>query len=89
MIYSNSRLSQQQQHQREKHSLLLAHEEGKMVDFNDKLLLPSSTRSLKRRTSLLEKGRDWVKIRSFNTPSIGRISFSLGTTSDHSSSASS
>ena len=57
MIYSNSRLSQQ----REMNPLLLVHEEASMGDFHDKLLLPSSTRSLKRRTSLLEKGRDWVK----------------------------
>jgi hypothetical protein len=57
MTYSNTRLSQQQQQQK---SLLLVDEEAKMLDFNDKLLLPSSTRSLKRRTSLLEKSRDWV-----------------------------
>lgn len=87
MIYSNSRLSQQQQ--REKHSLLLAHEEAKMVDFNDKLLLPSSTRSLKRRTSLLEKGRDWVKILSFDTDHRINDCFSLGSTSDYPSSTSS
>lgn len=58
MIYSNSRLRQQQQ----QNSLLLNNEEAKMFNFNDKLLLPSSTRSLKRRTSLLEKSRDWVII---------------------------
>jgi hypothetical protein len=58
MTYSNTRLSQQQQQQQK--SLLLVDEEAKMLDFNDKLLLPSSTRSLKRRTSLLEKSRDWV-----------------------------
>ncbi len=57
LIYSNNRWSQQQQ---QKNSLLLVHEEAKMLNFNDKLLLPSSTRSLKRRTSVFEKSRDWV-----------------------------
>ncbi|CAF4684855.1 unnamed protein product, partial [Rotaria magnacalcarata] len=28
---------------------------------NDKLLLPRSTRSLKRRSSLFEKSRDWAR----------------------------
>ena len=40
---------------------LLRREEAKLVEMNqDKLLLPCSTRSLKRRTSLLERSRDWV-----------------------------
>ncbi|CAF0910823.1 unnamed protein product [Rotaria sordida] len=42
-------------------SLLLFNEEAKNLDINDKLLLPNSTRSLKRRTSLLEKSRDWAR----------------------------
>jgi hypothetical protein len=85
MIYSDSRLLQQQQ---EKNSLLLVNEEAKMFDFNDKLLLPSSTRSIKRRTSLLEKSRDWVKnnFLSFHNDSILLL---LGSTSHHSSSTSS
>ncbi len=62
MIYSNSRFLQQQQQQQEKNSSLLVNQEAKMFDVNDKLLLPSSTRSIKRRTSLLEKSRDWVKM---------------------------
>lgn len=60
MLYSNIHSSQQQQQQHQKNSLLLTDEEANMLNFNDKLLLPSSTRSLKRRTSLLEKSRDWV-----------------------------
>jgi hypothetical protein len=65
IIYSNnlpmsSRLLQQQQ------QLFLVAEEGETLDIienqndNDKLLLPRSTRSLKRRTSLFSKSRDWV-----------------------------
>jgi hypothetical protein len=51
----------QQPHQ----PLLLVAEEAEIFDIenqndNDKLLLPRSTRSLKRRTSLFEKSRDWV-----------------------------
>jgi hypothetical protein len=58
-MYSNNlpiftRLSQQQS------ASLLVDKEAKMSHFNDKLLLPSSTRSLKRRISLFEKSRDWV-----------------------------
>ncbi|CAF4058865.1 unnamed protein product [Rotaria sp. Silwood2] len=41
--------------------MLLYNEEAKNLDVNDKLLLPNSTRSLKRRTSLLEKSRDWAR----------------------------
>lgn len=53
-------LPQQQQR------LLLVAEEAELIDNdhendNDKLLLPRSTRSLKRRLSLFEKSRDWVK----------------------------
>ncbi len=84
MMYSNSRLSQQQK----QNSLLLNNEEAKMLDFNDKLLLPSSTRSLKRRTSLLEKSRDWVNIIFHNKKMILIIHF-LGATPYHSSSTTS
>lgn len=47
--------------------LLLVAEEAEILDIdnqndNDNLLLPRSTRSLKRRTSLFEKSRDWVNI---------------------------
>ena len=66
MTHSNNlprrtQFSQQQQQQ----SLLFVGEEAEILDYNnqndnDKLLLPRSTRSLKRRTSLLEKSRDWV-----------------------------
>ncbi|CAF5152615.1 unnamed protein product, partial [Rotaria magnacalcarata] len=46
----------------QKHSsLLLLNQEARKFDFDDKLLLPNSTRSLKRRTSLLEKSRDWAR----------------------------
>ncbi|CAF1341572.1 unnamed protein product [Adineta steineri] len=59
MIYTNNfpistRLSQPT-------SMLLTDKEAKTLDFNDKLLLPSSTRSIKRRISLLEKSRDWAR----------------------------
>ncbi|CAF1013766.1 unnamed protein product [Adineta ricciae] len=65
MIYSNNfsiptRLSQQQQ-QQQQDPLLLSDKEAKIFDSNDKLLLPSSTRSVKRRISLLEKSRDWAR----------------------------
>ena len=54
---TTSRYLQQQQE-----PLLLVAEEAELVDNdNDKLLLPRSTRSLKRRVSLFEKSRDWVK----------------------------
>jgi hypothetical protein len=61
-----SRISQQQQpHQR--HPLVFLSEEIETADLdipndNDKLLLPRSTRTLKRRSSLFEKSRDWVII---------------------------
>jgi hypothetical protein len=42
----------------QQNSMLLRNEEASIT--NDKLLLPSSTRSLKRRITLFEKGRDWV-----------------------------
>jgi hypothetical protein len=68
MTFSNNlpmsaRFLQQQQQQ----PLLLVAEEAEILDIdnqndNDKLLLPRSTRSLKRRTSLFEKSRDWVNI---------------------------
>ncbi len=67
MTYSNNlsiptRCLQQQQQQ---HRLLLVAEEAETLDIDnqndhDKLLLPRSTRSLKRRASLFEKSRDWV-----------------------------
>ncbi|CAF0893602.1 unnamed protein product [Rotaria sp. Silwood1] len=41
--------------------MLLFNEEAKKLDINDKLLLPNSTHLLKRRTSLLEKSRDWAR----------------------------
>jgi hypothetical protein len=87
MIYSNSRFLQQQQQQQEKNSSLLVNQEAKMFDVNDKLLLPSSTRSIKRRTSLLEKSRDWVKMMiAFFVIYNDRL---LGSTFDESSSTSS
>ncbi len=51
--------------QQQQQSLLLVAEEAEILDIenqtdNDKLLLPRSTRSLKRRTRLFEKSRDWV-----------------------------
>jgi len=68
MTYSNNlsiptRCLQQQQQQQNR--LLLVAEEAETLDIDnqndhDKLLLPRSTRSLKRRTSLFEKSRDWV-----------------------------
>jgi hypothetical protein len=63
MTYSNNLpISNRQQQQQ---PLLLVAEETEVVDIdhpndNDKLLLPRSTRSLKRRSSLFEKSRDWV-----------------------------
>ncbi|CAF0947231.1 unnamed protein product [Rotaria sordida] len=67
MTYSNNlpistRFLQQQQQQ----PLLLVTEEAEILDIdnqndNDKLLLPRSTRSLKRRTTLFEKSRDWAR----------------------------
>ncbi len=50
--------------------LLLVAEEAEILGIdnqndNDKLLLPRSTRSLKRRTSLFEKSRDWVSVDLF------------------------
>ena len=52
-----------QQQQTQQQPLLLVAEEAEILNIendNDKLLLPSSTRSLKRRMSLFEKSRDWV-----------------------------
>ena len=54
-----------QQQQQQHHPLLYVSEEVEIPDLdnlhdNDKLLLPRSTRVLKRRTSLFEKSRDWV-----------------------------
>jgi hypothetical protein len=49
--------------QQQQQPLLFVAEETAETDHqneNDKLLLPRSTRSLKRRMSLLEKSRDWV-----------------------------
>ena len=49
--------------QLQQHPLLLVAEETEMFDNdNDKLVLPRSTRLLKRRTSLFEKSRDWVSV---------------------------
>ena len=42
----------------QQNTMLLGNEEANIN--NDKLLLPSSTRSLKRRITLFEKSRDWV-----------------------------
>ena len=82
-----SRCLQQQSTQ-----LLLVAEEAEILDVdhqndNEKLLLPRSTRSLKRRMSLLEKSRDWVGD-SYGKERWHRIFFS-GTTSDDSPSNSS
>lgn len=77
-------------------SLLLIDQEAKKLDHDDKLLLPNSTRSLKRRTSLLEKSRDWVnnfllfiffKLFLYNDTDI--IFYLIGSTSYNSSSSSS
>ena len=47
----------------QQHPLLLVAEEAEMFDNDsDKLVLPRSTRLLKRRTSLFEKSRDWVSV---------------------------
>lgn len=59
MTYS-SNLSIPNRFLQKQNSLLLLDEEAKQSDLNDELLLPNSTRSLKRRSSLLEKSRDWV-----------------------------
>ncbi len=56
----STRFQQQQQQQQ---PLFFVAEEPADIEHeneNDKLLLPRSTRSLKRRMSLLEKSRDWV-----------------------------
>ncbi|CAF3400383.1 unnamed protein product [Rotaria sp. Silwood1] len=69
MTYSNnspiSTRFLQHQHQQQQPLLLVA-EEAEILDIdnqndNDKLLLPRSTRTLKRRTSLFEKSRDWAR----------------------------
>ncbi|CAF5117216.1 unnamed protein product, partial [Rotaria socialis] len=66
MIYSNNLpISTRALQQQQQHPLLLVAEEAEVFDIenqtdNDKLLLPRSTRSLKRRSSLFEKSRDWV-----------------------------
>lgn len=54
-----------QQQPQQQQPLLLVAEEAEVLEIdnqndNDKLLLPRSTRSLKRRLSLFEKSRDWV-----------------------------
>ena len=84
---------QQQQQQLPPAQLLFVAEESEMLDAehqneNDKLLLPRSTRSLKRRMSLLEKSRDWVNDYSRTVRSHSCFSF-LGTTFDDSPSTSS
>lgn len=61
----STRCLQQQQSPPPPQTLLLVNEEAELLNVdnahdNDKLLLPSSTRSLKRRMSLFEKSRDWV-----------------------------
>ncbi|CAF2900879.1 unnamed protein product [Rotaria sp. Silwood2] len=75
MTYSNNlpisaRFSQQQpqqqQQQQQQQPLLLVAEEAELLDIDnqndsDKLLLPRSTRTLKRRSSLFEKSRDWAR----------------------------
>lgn len=57
---------------------------------NDKLLLPHSTRHLKRRTSIFEKSRDWVRTDECFLLIIATHNdfffFSLGTTISYSSS---
>ncbi|UJR27376.1 hypothetical protein I4U23_008666 [Adineta vaga] len=54
--------SSQQKQQQQQHPLLLVAEEAELFDMdNDKLVLPRSTRSLKRRISLFEKSRDWAR----------------------------
>lgn len=60
----STRCLQQQQQQ---HSMIVVNKESEVLETenqfdHDKLLLPRSTRSLKRRTSLLEKSRDWVNV---------------------------
>ncbi|CAF0780586.1 unnamed protein product [Adineta steineri] len=53
---------QQQQQQQHQPSLVLVAEENEIFDTdNNKLLLPCSTRSLRRRTSFFDKGRDWAR----------------------------
>ena len=64
MTYSNH-LSMSTRFLHQQQPLVLVAEEADILDIenqndNDKLLLPRSTRSLKRRTSLFEKSRDWV-----------------------------
>jgi hypothetical protein len=64
MTYSNN-LSMSTRFLHQQQPLVLVAEEAEILDMenpndNDKLLLPRSTRSLKRRTSLFEKSRDWV-----------------------------
>ncbi|CAF0758575.1 unnamed protein product [Adineta ricciae] len=55
-------ISSQQPQQLQQHPLLLVAEEAEMFDNDsDKLVLPRSTRLLKRRTSLFEKSRDWAR----------------------------
>jgi hypothetical protein len=87
----STRFLQQQQQQQQ--PLLLVAEEAEILDMdnqndNDKLLLPRSTRSLKRRTSLFEKSRDWVILLEKNIFS-NNLDLLLGTTSYNSSSNSS
>jgi len=65
MTYSNNLLIPTRCLQQQQNRLLLVAEEAETLDIDnqndhDKLLLPRSTRSLKRRTSLFEKSRDWV-----------------------------
>lgn len=68
MRYSNTlSTSNRVLHQQHPQQLLLVAEEAEVLDVdnqtdNDKLLLPRSTRSLKRRPSLFEKSRDWVRL---------------------------
>ncbi|CAF1987822.1 unnamed protein product [Rotaria magnacalcarata] len=67
MVYSNnSPISTRTSQEQQQHPLLLVAEEVEVFDTqnqtdNDKLLLPRSTRSLKRRSSLFEKSRDWAR----------------------------
>jgi hypothetical protein len=63
MTYPNNLSMSTRFFQQQQQPLLFVAEEPTETDHqneSDKLLLPRSTRSLKRRMSLLEKSRDWV-----------------------------